>query len=61
MEIDRDLIDQAAEQHGVSPDVLVKLLGLSDEFPDMAAWGAKTRLLGRVSEIIEDAVKANDA
>ena len=58
MEVDRVLIDQAAAQHDVKPDVLVALLELSSEFPDMAAWGAKSRLLGRVTEIIEAAVKA---
>jgi len=58
MEVDQALIDQSAAQHGVRPDVLVALLNLSTEFPDMAAWGAKSRLLGRVTEIIEAAVEA---
>ncbi|TGQ62656.1 hypothetical protein EN829_032605 [Mesorhizobium sp. M00.F.Ca.ET.186.01.1.1] len=61
MEVDRALIDHAAKQHDVSPEVLVALLELSSEFPDMAARGAKPRLLARVTEIIESAVEARDA
>ncbi|WP_201413870.1 DNA modification system-associated small protein [Mesorhizobium sp. J8] len=61
MKLDRALIDQAAAQHSVSPDVLAALLELSAEFPDMAAWGAKARLLRRVTEIIEAAVEAQNS
>ncbi|WP_449256032.1 DNA modification system-associated small protein [Bosea sp. (in: a-proteobacteria)] len=61
MELDRELIDQAAAQHDVSADVLLALLELSSEFPDMAAWGAKARLLRRVTDIIESAVEAQNS
>lgn len=61
MEVDRPLIAQAAAEHDVSPEVLLALLELSSEFPDMAAWGAKSQLLRRVAEIIESAVEARDA
>lgn len=60
MELDRALVEQAAAQHGVDPDILVELLELSNEFPDMAAWGAKSRLFNRVSEIIESGVEQED-
>lgn len=61
MEVDRKLIDHAAAQHDVSVAVLVALLELSSEFPDMGARGAKPRLLARVSEIVEAAVEARGA
>ncbi|RUW53349.1 hypothetical protein EOA32_09675 [Mesorhizobium sp. M1A.F.Ca.ET.072.01.1.1] len=61
MEVDRKLIDHAAAQHDVGADVLVALLELSSEFPDMAARGAKPRLLARITEIIETAVEARSA
>lgn len=60
MKLDRALIDHAAARHNVSPDVLAALLALSSEFPDMAAWGAKARLLRRVTEIIETAIEAQN-
>lgn len=60
MKIDRALIDEAAEQHGVDPELLISLLELSSEFPDMAAWGAKTRLFGRISDVIEAAIEVRD-
>lgn len=55
MDLDRTLIDQAAAQHDVNPEVLVELLELAGEFPDMTAWGAKSQLLRRISEILEAA------
>ena len=60
MNIDRALINEAADQYEIDPDILVALLNLSSEFPDMAAWGAKTRLLGRIAEVVEVAVEAHD-
>jgi hypothetical protein len=54
-ERDAELIARAAAERDVPPDLLVRLIALEDEIPDVNAWGAKTLLARRVAEVLDGA------
>lgn len=55
-----DLISKAAKQHGVSPELLRKLLALESKFTNFEVWGAKTDFARQVAKILEEAMGQED-
>ncbi len=54
-DVDNALIRRYAAESGIEASLVFDLLALEHEFPDMGAWGAKTRLLARVTDAIVQA------
>ena len=52
-----ELISRIAADHEVNDDVIVKLLQLEDEFPDVHAWGARANLKRQIAHTLEQAAK----
>tara|TARA_R110000744_G_scaffold353450_1_gene459812 strand:- start:242 stop:424 length:183 start_codon:yes stop_codon:yes gene_type:complete len=53
MNLDESLVEQAAEENDVDPDVVRALMALEERFPDMAVWGSKAGLQRAIAKIIE--------
>ena len=51
---ERSLIENISREHNLDPEVVVRLLELSREFPDPHAWGARANLKRRVAHILRD-------
>lgn len=54
-ERDAELIQRAAAERGVAPELLTSLIALEREIPDVNAWGARTLLIRRVAEVLDGA------
>ena len=52
-----ELISKISADHEVNDDVIIRLLQLEDEFPDVHAWGARTNLKRRIALTLEKAAK----
>jgi membrane-bound lytic murein transglycosylase B len=52
---DAELIARAAAERDVPPELLMALIGLESEIPDVNAWGARTLLIRRVAEVLDAA------
>ncbi len=62
MKISKDeieLISKIAADHEIKGDVIVQLLELEEEFPDVHAWGARANLKRKIAQTLEQA--ANQA
>ena len=51
---ERTLIESISKEHNLDPDVVIQLLELSHEFPDIHAWGSRANLKRRVAQILRD-------
>ena len=50
-----DLISQISARHEVNDELIVRLLKLEEQFPDVHAWGARTNLKRQIARVIEHA------
>ena len=53
------LISEIANEQAIDGDVIIRLLQLEEDFPDVYAWGARANLKRMVARILEQA--ANQA
>lgn len=49
---ERALIESISRQHNLDADVVIQLLALGRDFPDIHAWGARSNLRRRVAQIL---------
>lgn len=56
-EREAELISLAAAERGVPADLLMKLLAVEREIPEVNAWGARAQLVRRVAEILDGTLR----
>lgn len=54
---DRELIAEAAAEYDVPFELLEELLGVAEDFPGFAAYGAKTDFSRRIAQILDRAAQ----